>query len=733
MKTISFNILLFLIYIVGYASDITGIVYLEHHGHKELAVGANVYWASTTQGVFTNAKGEFSIAESTESNLLIISFIGYASDTIKVIDKKQLNIVLKESVMLEEVVKTARSKGTHVSRLNPIHTIEIGESELRKAACCNLSESFETNAAADVNYNDAVTGAKQIQMLGLSGNYVQMLAENIPIMRGLASPFGLGYIPGPWMSSIQISKGTSAVKNGFEAVTGQINVEFKKPIDKEKFHFNAYGDNTNRIEASANGTIRINKNVATTILAHANKNELQIDENHDNFLDLPLKEQFNFFNRWYIDIDNKWEIQLGVKALSEDITSGQLNANPLFLEDTANGYHIGILTQRAEAFSKIGYLIPNKWVQSVALISNVSMHDQQSVYGNTNYNGYQESAYLNGIFESLLFNDLNKISTGISLQYDDYVESLNDSSFLTNEVVPGLYFEHTYTKEKKITIISGLRADHHNLHGLFFTPRMHVKYYLDDEFYLRLSGGKAYRTSNILAENSYLLSSSRQIIVDKDLPMEEALNLGVNVTRYFDIAEKELRLSVDYYRTDFQYQVIVDMDSDIDIIRFSALQGKSYSNSAQLEANYELIEGLDATAALRYTDVKQTIGGKLMQKPFTSLYKGLITASYMLPNQKWQFDVTSQFNGGGRIPSTSENPVEYQRSLNYNSYTILNSQLTRYFKYWNIYLGVENITDFKQHDPIIAAEDPFGEYFDGGLVWGPIHGRKIYAGVRVTF
>ncbi|MFC2101212.1 TonB-dependent receptor plug domain-containing protein, partial [Bacteroidota bacterium] len=691
----------------------------------------NVYWSGTTTGTTTDVNGKFSI-EKTNTNFpkLIISYIGYENDTITAFQKTEnLEIILSSAIDLSTVEISDQQKGNYVSRIDPIYTTNITGAELNKAACCNLSESFETNASVDVSYSDAVTGAKQIQLLGLAGIYSQMMTENMQNLYGLASTYGLGYIPGPWMESIQVSKGAASVINGYESITGQINVEFKKPDDSEKLFLNAYANHIGKLEVNLNSATKLNNKWSTMIFAHTENLSNNIDHNHDSFLDIPKVKQINIFNRWKYESD-KFITQFGFKVLDEDRKGGQINfkyINPL---DFTNGYGINIKTKRYEGFLKGGHIFQKKAGTSIGILNQATYHEQDSYFGLNKYNGIQKSYYSNIIFQSIFGNTNHKYNAGASFKYDDYNESFNDSTFSRIDIVPGIFFQYTYSQLNLLTVILGVRADNHNLYGTFYTPRFHVKYTINEHHIIRASAGKGYRTANIFAENSFLLASSRKLISLEKFKQEEGWNYGINFTKYIDIGSRQMTLNAEFYRTDFINQIVVDMDQEISRIYFYNLDGKSYSNSIQLELNYEPIKRFDVLVAFRYTDVKSTINGELLRKPLVNRYKGLINLSYATNLKKWQFDFTTQLNGDSRIPDTRNNPVEYQRPEKSPAYVIINAQVTKFYKKWSIYLGAENLTDFIQTDPIIAADNPYSEYFDSSMTWGPIMGRKIYMGLR---
>ncbi len=711
------------------ADEVKGHVFDDNN---QPVIGANVYWEGTQQGTTTDVDGAFKLKTRKSTNNLVVSYIGYTTFVMPVTNPDEpLQITLKGEVALEEVVISERKMGTIASRTSVLQTQKITYDEICRAACCNLAESFETNPSVDVSYADAATGARQIKLLGLAGTYVQMLTENYPNFRGAASLYGLDYVPGAWMESIQVSKGTSSVKNGYEALAGQINVEFKKPPTADIFSVNLFGSDAGRYEGNADASWHINDKVSTGLLVHYSNDKKQHDGNDDGFLDTPLKEQVNLMNRWYHKLDN-YVAQYGARYLHENRTGGQATKH----HDFADPYQVHLETNRAELYTKQAYIIDKEKVESVALILSGSYHEQKSMYDRTPYNVYQNNVYASLLYEKE-FSPAHSLSTGLSMNYDGFDENLLQAGtrkvFDRTEVVPGAYVQYTYNLNDKLIVLGGIRADYSSLYDFFVTPRVHIKYNPFDWFHVRASAGKGFRTANILAENNFLLSSSRKMNIAENLDQEEAWNTGLNLSFYIPLFGKELSLNGEWYYTNFLKQVVVDMDSDPHAVGFYNLDGKSYSNSFQVEATYPFFRGFTLTAAYRYTDAKTDYRNaegvtRRLKKPLVSDYKALATASYQTPLKKWQFDLTGQFNGGGRMPTPdATNPLW---EPNFNAYTVVNAQITRYFRRWSIYIGAENLFDYKQSHPIIDAENPRGDNFDGSMVWGPVHGRKIYAGLR---
>lgn len=729
----------FLWHLMPVSAQVKGMV-KDNQG--EPVVAANVFWINTTNGTVTDENGTFTIEQPVGAKKLVVSFIGYENDTIVVEnDHKELAIILQGSVMMDEVQVVERKIGVVKSRSSVLNQDMISSAELARAACCNLGESFTTNPSVDVSYADAATGARQIKLLGLSGTYVQMLTENIPNYRGASAPFALGYIPGPWMQSIQVSKGSSSVKNGYEAITGQINVEFKKPQTTQSLNVNLFASSKEKYEANFDANVHLNSRLSTGVLAHYENSTRSHDDNGDGFLDMPKVEQYNLQNRWAW-MGDQYVFQASVKAMKEDRTSGQ--ATHLHVDNSVGGfvgrelYKIGIHTDRYEAFTKNAYIFDKERGTNLALILSGSLHKQDAGYGYKLYNVDQKNLYTSLMFETN-FDERNSISAGLSLNYDYFNQTYrleNDDTGLLygkeKETVPGAYVQYTYNWKDKIILMGGIRADHSDIYGTFVTPRAHIKYAPDDWVNLRVSVGKGYRTNHVLAENNYLLASSRKVKIDNDLDQEEAWNYGFSSSFYIPVFGKTLNVNTEYYYTDFRRQMIIDLDTDPHIVHFANL--KSYSHTFQAEATYPFFKGFTLTAAYRLTDVKTTYNKKLLERPLTGKYKGLLTASYQTPLGLWQFDVTLQMNGGGRMPSPYTLPDGAPSwNTRYQSYQLLSAQITRWFRHWSIYVGGENMTNFKQKNPIVGASNPWGTNFDSTMIWGPVHGAMYYVGFRFNW
>ena len=724
-------------------AQISGVV-LDEHG--EPLVGANVYWENTGVGMAAGMDGTFTIMPVKTTNRLVVSFVGCHSDTILVLNRKPLTVVLVDETILDEVTITERKAGVLRLRESAFDTQTIGVEELCRAACCNLSEAFETNASVDVAYSDAATGAKQIRLLGLSGTYVQLIQENTPAVRGLAQNFGLEYIPGPWMSSIQVSKGTSSVINGYEATSGQINVELLKPQTQNPLSVNLMVNSETMAEANIMGGWKISpQSLYTGILAHYGQSFMAMDENHDSFVDMPKIQNANLANRWFYR-HGEYTFQAFVRGLFDRRRGGQL------ADSIANPYRINLNTWRVEGFLKNGYVFDEESGSSVALITAISYHNQDNTYGLRNWKADQLNAYLNAIYQGnwegagLIDND-HRLSAGLSVNYDKYGENLiiNGAGLLLDrqELTAGVFAEYSYTYAEKLSLVTGVRADYSTRYGFFVTPRANIRYTPWHWWVIRGSAGMGYRSPNAIADNAFILPSSRQLKMNDDIRQERAVNAGISTTFYIPVGRRELQLSGEYYYTHFLNSLIVDMDRDphaVYICNQSDIpNAKSFAHSAQIELSMEVLRGWTWTAAFRWTDVRQTtmdVEGNysLRTKALTNRFKGVITTSYQTPLKKWQFDVTAQFNGISRMPDgfTAYGDMRggYGTPVPINWYPQLMAQITKYFRTCSLYVGAENMTNFKQYNPIIDSFHPYSPDFDASMVCAPTMGWKVYVGFR---
>jgi outer membrane receptor for ferrienterochelin and colicins len=706
--------------------------------------GVIVYWKQTPLAVTSDKNGDFEIPVSPQSNELIINAIGFKADTLQVKDSTRfLLLVLKSGAELNEIEVIYYTSGTEISYLNPIKTEILNERSLMKAACCNLSESFETNPSIDVNFADAVSGTKQIQMLGLSGQYAQITKENMPYLRGLANNYGLTFIPGTWIQSIQLSKGAGSVVNGYESFTGQINTELQNPEGSDKLNFNTYVNENARNEYNLNLSRRLNPRFSVGLLSHASYNPLLQDLNKDGFADIPVGNQYNFMNKYAYNSGKGFEAQFGGGYLKDVREGGQNKQLINNYHDSVPLYAIGINNEKWELYSKTGFVFKKKPGTSMGLQLSYLDHHQRNFYGLNNvYSGWQKTFYANYIFQGIIGSTSNSYKLGASFLNDDVKETFNQLYFKRTEQVAGTFLEFAHNYAEKFNLVAGIRADYHNYYGVFFTPRLHLRYAFTPNSILRFSGGRALRTATIFTDNAYLMASSRTWHIETtDLKMpyglnpETGWNYGLNFTQRFKINYRDAYVTLDAYRTDFTSQVVTDIDANTQEVLIYNLKGPSYSNTLQFEFNMEPRKRLFVKTAYRFVDTRVTYKQGLLQKAMVSRHRAFVNMSYETKNSHWQFDFTTQFNGAKRLPYTGANPGDYQRGTYSPDYFNLLGQITYLTKIskadFSVYLGVENLLNYKQANPIVASDAPFSKYFDASMVWGSIYGRMLYAGLRL--
>lgn len=748
--------LLILILLLNYnfllSETISGKVFGINEDEKVPLVKATIKIVDTDKGGFTDEEGNFKIEVPKGKDKIIVSYIGYKSDTLSI--SKDMIVELISDLTLDGVVVTGKADQFKISQSEVVNSFTITERGLRKAACCNLAESFVTNAAADVEYTDAVSGARQIRLLGLEGTYTQLLTENVPSMRGLSAIYGLGYIPGPWMSSISISKGTSSVINGFEGITGQINIEYKKPEDAKPLFVNFFGDQFGRMEFNSDYSQIVSDKLSTMMLVHANVNQFPHDENGDSFSDHPVLSQINLLNRWKFHGESMESVS-GVNFLYEDRKAGQMD----YINDKAGTFYgIDVETTRLQAFSKNGIFIGED-NSSIGTITSFTYHNHNSKYGLRPFKAEQMSFYANAFYDVYFGKhdsdhdehnhegnhenegehseeegeavETHNLKLGASFQSDIYNQNFELYNQELREFIPGIFSEYTFNGIKDLALTFGLRGDWHNKYSWFVTPRFHGKYNIDELNTLRFSLGKGSRTSYVLSDYSAVLASSREIIISEELKREEAYNAGLNYVSEFIFLGIPVTMNLDFFHTRFENQIIADYDAAFDKIIFSNLNGESYSNSFQIDLISEPFDFLTLTTAYRYNDVKITYHNELMEKPLISPHKLFANFAFSTRSDEWMIDFTINYNSGGRLPAVppSSNgvaPTEFDGYLTYYAH------ITRKFTGWEIYLGGENLSGFMQHHPVIGYKEPFSNNFDSSVIWGPTMGRVIYLGVRIS-
>ena len=758
------------------AQDLRGVV---RDADKQPLIGASVYWAGTTIGSSTDAQGAFLLHRVKGYDKLVASYLGYVNDTIRVENgADRVEFALRsEGVALEDVVVEGNLSGNFVKRDGIVKGEMISFAGLCKMACCNLAESFENSASVTVGYSDAISGARQIKMLGLAGTYTQILDENRPIMRGLSAPYGLSYTPGMWLNSIQVSKGVASVTAGHEAITGQINLEHRKPTDDERLFVNLYLDDELRPEANISTAFPVTKDkkLSSVILLHGSMDTdaRTMDHNHDHFRDLPKADQINFANKWLYAADNGTQVRWGWKFVQENRLGGMLDFKntAAMREDMEKNwdwertgakmplYGSHIRNRNANGYFKVGTPVgpsvydpdeQDEMRSNLAFVADFDHFSEDAYFGLNNYEGNQNSLALNLMYNHY-FTYRSSLIVGLQGHLDYYRENLlNPTPWIADsaprgydldrdEQEAGAYAEYTYAIKDKFSVVAGLRGDYNRYYDRFFvTPRGHLKWNITPSTTLRASGGLGYRSTNIITDNIGILATGREIVIPggdfkKFDRMEKALTVGGSLTQTFSLAGRDnATLSFDYFRTQFYNSVIADQEMFADKIVFYNSDKRSYTDTYQVDFSWTPVERLDIFATFRYTDSEMTIDrpdGKTarVERPLVSQYKTLLNIQYATKFRRWVFDATAQLNGPARIPTQTGDLADSYYSPRYPMFF---AQVSRKVGKFDIYAGCENIADYRQKDPILNAQNPYDYKFNSMNVWGPLMGRKFYIGLR---
>lgn len=718
------------------AQDVSKIYGIVTNEKEERLIGATVYWEDTKVGTSTDIEGQFWLPKRSNEGVIMVKYVGYEPAQVTVLPgEDSLWIEVSGVALLNEVTVSERSFDNKVSTLETRNIESISSKELRKAPCCNLSESFETNGGVDVVYSNAVTGVKEIQMLGLRGVYSQFMVENRPTMNGIATPFAFEMVPGTWLESIQLAKGASTVKNGYAGISGQVNAELVKPHLDVPVFVNAFSSSEGRGELNLHLNKKGKGNFSNGLLLHGSAVRNRWDMNDDNFYDAPNRRQLNGLYRGWYETDGMCA-QINVQAVTDRRLGGQINELP----NSGGIFSVDQRNDRVEVWGKVGIEgLGGKPYKQVGNMFSASWHRANSLFGRNTYQATQRSMYFQSLYQTIIGTTDHQLVIAPSFQYDDIDEQVNEGDLSRTEVIPGAMVEYSFSRPNlkmempDLVLVLGARADWNSRFGWFFTPRMSAKYNFTPNSVVRVSGGYGYRSPNLMAENISLLAGNRALNFAKDLSYEAAWNYGVNYTQNFKIAGRSGSVTMDIYRTDFTRQILIDVDQSPTAIFFYNTPGASFANSALLMTQYNFFPGFDVKMAYKYNDVRATFSnGRLNTLPLVAKHRGLITMDYETPKKKWMFNTNIQITGPQRLPDNSQVPHDFVHDFPENSptYALLNLQVTRRWGNFELYVGGENITNFQQHHAIIAANEPWSPYFNGSQIWAPMMGAVGYVGVR---
>jgi len=706
-------------------AQLQGIVFGTEAGKRAPLEQARIKLKHAGYGTSTDEQGRFELILPRElPDTMIISAPGFYPDTVIVTREDRftgLEVNLFGEETLEEVVVEFKRSTHTISRLKTLYVEELGEGELRKAACCNLSESFETNATVDVNLTDAISGAKKIQMLGLDGVYTQMQLENVPFLTGLEGSFGVNTVPGTWVESIQITKGTGTVVNGYESMAGLINVEFKKPTTMQRLYVNGYGNMLGRGELNIHGGQILNDKWSTGTFAHISGLQQEIDRNGDKFRDVPLSKTASFLNRWEYN-GERFESRFGVSAYYDERAGGQLNT-------VANRYTALTQNKHIDLFAKTGFLFPKKRYQSIGIVYQAKAHELNGNFGPRNFSGMEYRGYINAIYDGIIGTTDHKIKAGLSAVGQDLVQKLDSIQLDRKLITPGAFAEYTYTGTRLILVL-GARYDMPVNYKAQFSPRLHLKFIVDEFTDLRFTTGKAWRLPNVIVDNSSLLATSKAWSLPSEIKQEVVWNSGISLVRRLTFFNRPASLTADFYHARFQQQLVVDREASADTFFFGFQRNISFSNTFQTEFSFSPWRTITFRAAYKYLQVMANYAGQLQQQIMIPKHRGLFNVAYASRNRRWEVDATFSIYGHMRLHDVHYPDGTYLHHQFSRRVPQVLAQVTHHFRKFDVYIGGENLANFTQSNPIISAEDPYNAVFDATRTWGPVLGTVVYAGFR---
>lgn len=732
--------LFFTLFSISYSQTIRGFVYESIDNTERPVSGATVRWLGAEIRAESKTDGTFQIEQYAGIQKLIVQHSHFDTDTVEV-TSLPVRISLTRIHQVKGVDISAARPSTYFAPTDQ-KTEVITAKELEKAACCDLSTCFSTNSSVQPEVTDVITDTRELQMLGLSGIYTQVLVDNVPgLIHGLNQSYGVSFIPGPMIDRIFVVKGASSVLQGYESISGLVNVLLKDGFDSDRLYLNAYMNSflekqVNLAFAQAFGTW------STYFFGHSVQQARRIDLDGNSFLDVPRITRYSFLNKWsYLNEDAGRRMQFTFKATDEERQGGQFDYTPSLHRGSTSVYGQTIHNRRYEFLNKSEFIFED--VGRLSIHASASYHEQDAVYGATQYDAAQRGVLFDAHYAFEPFEEhtlilgaayrMLKLEEEITLLQNPLSKTYN-GMYASDESIPAVYAEEKMRLfDNQLTLIGGLRFDFHNEHGTVTTPRIFAKYELDAETSIRTTFGAGFHVPHIFSENTFVLSSSRNVIIRAPIEPERAMNYGGSLLRLFSMGELEGSLSIDVFHTQFRNQVVADYDQHVDQIVFENLDDASGSNNLLVELKVKPTHALDTKIAYTFSDVYEKRNGGRKELPFNSRHRFSTALSIAPEDSRWIFSATAEWHGSQRLPDAGLYPVEFRWDNYSKDFLIMNVQATHRWNYFEVYAGIENLFNYTQPNPIINARQPFAQYFEPNFTWGPVKGREIYAGLRLRF
>lgn len=696
--------------------------------------GATLAWAGHSFHAISDSEGLFLINRLADDSLLIIQYVGFKTLEFRVPPNQvEVRITMSENIELQQVEVKSKASATFTPLASNMNKEVVSMRELRKAPCCNLSESFETSAVVDANYTNAALGTREIEMLGMRGIYSQIMLDSRPTMYNLAAPFAFDFIPGPWLKGVQVSKGAGTVVNGSDGLAGQINVDLIDPQDGPRLFVNGYANHRNRYEMNIITNKKFNENWSSGTLIHGNQDQHHQDKNADDFIDAPRKRQLNVMQRFHY-YGLKWEGQVNVHGILDQRQGGQTqHPSPDHVGDLLIYDHN---QKRLEIFGNVGFVGFKDPGRSIGFQWHVQHHDYDAMYARI-ANGKDQSYYANLIYQEKFGSKKHTLMSGLSMRRSITEEGFSDLIFNRKEFIPGMFGEYSYNADvadSKFGYTVGLRTDRYGDYGFRATPRFSARFQVEDYGTIRASAGRAYRMPNVISDNIHFIGLGRYFQIES-IGLDVANNFGLGyIQKIFLGGPTELNISVDFYHTYFKKQNIQDIESETRNIINRYVDEGSRINYFLVQNQIQLNSNLGFKIAYKYTDAQYrlTNNNPLISRMYLPKHRALFTVDVNSDESIWLANFTLQWVGSQRLLDISYYPTPGSagRTNKSPSYFLINFHLSRNLGKFEFYSGLENATNYVQEYQIVSPTATGSRYFDATRLYAPNMGIRWYGGFK---
>lgn len=709
------------------------------------------------QVTYTDQNGYFDISNISQgSHVIEVSYVGYKNyeTTIEISDSTVHNVTLAmDLTSMEEIVVTGNLKKTYISN-SPIKIEVVTLKQLNTylpSASATLVDNIKLINGVQEVVGCGVCYTNTISINGLPGQYTAVLIDGSPMYGNLASVYGLNGIPNMMIDRFEVIKGPSSTLYGSEAVAGVINIITKDPKKQPLLNLDLMTTTHGELFTNVAIAPKIGKHVGYIGFNSANVGRWE-DSNKDLFNDGVNLDRYALFTKWNFDRANGKTFSIAGKYLYEDRRNGvkEFLDNRAYrkLRGSEKIYGESIYTKRYEVFGTYEFD-----VQGLKLDFSASHHDQDSRYGDGKYNATQNIAFSNLVYNKpIKKHDLIFGATARYNYYDDNTlatqeitkgDTLNKAS---RQFIPGIFIQDEFKYNNHWTVLGGLRLDHYNAHGIIASPRVNVKYSLDDWTTARLNFGTGFRIVNLFTEDHAFISGQREVVITEKLNPEQSYNYSININRKYLALGGIGSIDIEGYYTYFTNKIIPDYDTPGKII-YKNLGGHSQTKGVSVSVSQNFQFPLSINIAGNLQSVTQTEpddNGKMITTDIVHApqWSGVATLNYDLKKWGVLLAYTASVTGTTALPEVydvdnSGTQMSTPRSTKSKPWSLHKFQATKTFKNnFTLYGGVSNLFNFVQRSsPLVGWNDPnanvgFSQYFDTSYAYAPNHGREFYLGVR---